>query len=63
MPDIESMQTIMTRQATGEGKNDQPDRKQINTVVTDSDFIKVKTEALRQGVSIAAVVRQLIDLL
>jgi hypothetical protein len=53
-----------TRFATGENSHaPYPDRRQINTPCTVEQFQKVKDEALRQGTTIADVMRQLIDLL
>lgn len=64
MPDIEPIFTEATKFATGVNKSGQaPDRKQVGVTLTNEEFIRLKDEALRQKVSIGAVLRQLIDLL
>ncbi len=53
-----------TRFATGEGKvKITLDRKQIGVWLTNYQFEKVKTEAIRQDTTLAEVMRQLVDLL
>ena len=53
-----------TRFATGEGKHKTViDRKQIGVWLTTQDFERVKAEAIHQDVSMAEVMRQLVDLL
>ena len=54
-----------TRYATGENASQTwvPDRRQINVPCSIEQFQKVKDEALRQGVSMSEVMRQLVDLL
>lgn len=69
MDDFRELDNVGTRYATGinnfmvERDGHVPNRRQIGVNVTVEDFQKVKDEALRQGTSMGAVLRQLIELL
>lgn len=64
MADIEPLYTNATRYATGINRSaPNPDRRQVGVQMTPDDFAKVKAEAIRQDVSMSAIIRQLIDLL
>lgn len=68
MDDFRELDNVGTRYATGINnfvveRGHVPNRRQIGVTVTVEDFQKVKDEALRQGTSMGAVLRQLIELL
>jgi hypothetical protein len=58
---IEPKKTIATIHATGQQPG-MPNRS-LSFVVTPEDFERVKAEAISQGTSMGAILRQLVDLL